>query len=97
MSAPDAVIGGPHPDLDALLLGEPEGSHILDLFQVADEFDRAQFAVAQVPAALEPDAVHDPEPVQLITHTRLISSTPTGSLRLDVPGRTRTTSLAVGR
>jgi hypothetical protein len=88
----ELVIGGPHPILDALLTGEPEGSHVLDLFQPADEYQRAQFAVAQAPAALEPDAVHDPEPVQLITAARLISSTPTGSLRLAVP--TRTMSMA---
>lgn len=85
----DLVIGGPHPILDALLLGEPEGSHVLDLFQPADDYQRAQFAVARpVPAALEPDAVHDPPP-RLITHARVISSTPTGSLMLAMgPGRT---------
>jgi len=93
--AEDVVIGGPHPDLDALLLGEPEGSHVLELFAPADEFDRAQFAVAQAPAALEPDAVHDPEPVQLITHARLLSSTPTGSLRIQVPTRTMSMAEAV--
>lgn len=82
----DLVIGGPHPILDALLLGEPEGSHVLDLFAPADEFERAQFAVARVaPAALEPDAVHDPpRPIR----ARVISSTPTGSLMLAMgPGR----------
>ena len=92
--AADVVIGGPHPDLDALLLGEPKGSHVLELFQPADEYQRAQFAVAHLPAALEPDAVHDP-PQRLFT--QLISSTPTGSLRLDMAGPVRTTALAVGR
>lgn len=92
--AADVVIGGPHPDLDALLLGEPEGSHVLELFQPADDYQRAQFAVARpVPAALEPDAVHDPPP-RLITHARVISSTPTGSLMLDMgPGRSVPLSL----
>lgn len=79
--APDVVVGGPHPDLDALLLGEPEGSHVLDLFEPADEYQRAQFAVVRPGrSALEPDAVHDP--VHLITHARVVSSTPTGSLML---------------
>lgn len=75
------VIGGPHPDLDALLAGEPEGSHVLELFQPADEYQRAEFAVARPALALEPDAVHSPP--RLLTLARLISSTPTGSLRLD--------------
>jgi hypothetical protein len=76
----DVVIGGPHPDLDALLPGEPEGSHVLDLFAPADDYARAQFAVARAAPALEPDAVHDP--VRLITHARVVSATPTGSLML---------------
>lgn len=89
----DLVIGGPHPILDALLLGEPEGSHVLDLFQPADEYQRAQFAVARpFPAALEPDAVHDPP--RLITHARVVSATPTGSLMLADIRPARTMSMA---
>lgn len=81
---PRVIIGGPHPDLDALLAGEPEGSHVRELFQPADDYQRAEYAVVRpAPAALEPDAVHDPEPVTVITQARLISATPTGSIRLD--------------
>lgn len=65
---------GPHPLFDHLLAAEPEGSYVREVFGLGH---RDELAVP----ALEPDKVHDP---QLILRARVISSTPTGSLMLDV-------------
>lgn len=71
---------GPHPIFDALLADEPEQSHVREVFGLGHR--------EELP--LEPDRVHDPLPIdpRLILRARVISSTPTGSLMLDMgPGR----------
>jgi len=79
---PPATLG-PHPLFDALLADEPEGSYLREKYGLGHR--------DQLPAAaLEPDEVHDPPVIdpRLILRARVISSTPTGSLMLDMgPGR----------
>lgn len=70
-----AVTLGPHPIFDALLAAEPEESYLRSLHGLGHRD-------ALYPA-LEPDAVLDPTPPTTI-HARLISATPTGSIRLDL-------------
>jgi hypothetical protein len=79
---------GPHPIFDDLIASEPEGSHV-----------RERFGLGHRDAlALEPDKVHDPAPPHVITHARVISATPTGSLMLDMgPGRSVALSLGTVR
>ena len=79
---------GQHPIMDTLLSWLPENSYVRELFAPATDYERQLYAVAR---PLEPSAVHDP--VRVITQVRVISSTPTGSLMLDMgPSR----SVAVG-
>jgi hypothetical protein len=71
---------GPHPILDTLIAWEPENSHVREVFGLGDR--------ELPPGPLTPDAIHDPTPPRVITHARVISATPTGSLTLDMgPGR----------
>lgn len=71
---------GPHPILDTLISWEPEDSHVREVFGLGDR---------ELPAPpLEPDRLHDPAPVHVITQARVISATPTGSLMLDIGART---------
>jgi hypothetical protein len=68
---------GPHPIFDALLTTEAGGSHVREVFGLGHRDELAP--------ALEPDRVIDP---RLILRARVVSSTPTGSLMLDMgPGR----------
>jgi hypothetical protein len=78
---PPAALG-PHPIFDALLAAEPEESAVREVFGLGHRDELAA-------PALEPDKVHDP---RLVLRARVISSTPTGSLMLDV---TRSRSVAL--
>jgi hypothetical protein len=75
---PPAASLGPHPIFDALLSWEPEGGTLRTKYGLGHRDELAA-------PALEPDVVHDP---RLVLRARVISSTPTGSLMLDMgPGR----------